>query len=122
MSLDAPHARGIGLPTNVQVVKPDTDGGRFACPRCQRSLTDSNVGTPRVPSEILDEDSLVLSFQEADQDRIPVFGWTCERHRRETVVPAAYDDAPEPYAPVEADLDGRKMTIAVPNPVFEKFQ
>lgn len=120
VSLDAPHTRGI-LPANVQILRPDTDYG-LACPRCQRPLTDEDIGTPRVPTDILVEDSLVLDLQEAEVDRVPAFGWRCERHRRDIIIPAPYDDSPEPYAPVEADIDGRKMTIAVPKPVIDDYQ
>lgn len=122
MSLDAPHARGIGLPTNVQVSTPAADYDGFACPRCHRSLTDDDVGTPRVPSDILVDDALVNALRAAEVDRVPAFGWQCERHRRETVIPAPYHEAPAAYAPVDAEIDGQQTTIAVPTPVIDDYQ
>ncbi len=116
MSLDAPNAREIGLPPRVHIAPAEVDDytGGETCPRCGRQL--HTLGTPRVPIEVVADDALAVALQEADEYDLPVFGWHCDRHRVEVVLPAPYDVAPDPYEPVTAVLDELELTLAVPTP------
>ena len=121
MSLDGPAASLMGARPNLAVELPDVDEyseGAW-CPRCNRKQTV--VGTPPVPVDLLVDDALVLALQEDDVDTIPAFGWSCDRHRFDVVLPAPYVIAPDPYRPVDATFDGDDVTLAVPEPFLEDY-
>lgn len=122
MSLDAPPSADLGLRPRVAVVVPEVDAYTegVRCPRCQRE--HHTVGTPGVPVEIVADDELVVALQADDVDELPVFGWRCDRHRVDVVLPAPFAIAPEPYRPVEATLDGEDLTLAVPAPVLGRYR
>jgi hypothetical protein len=107
----ATDAEAFDSPDVLDTVDDYTEGAW--CPRCNREL--HAIGTPHVPVELLVDDELVLALQD-DDETVPTFGWTCERHRVDIVLPAPYAIAPDPYTPVEADLDGEETTLAVPDP------
>ena len=121
MSLDGPAAAMMGRTPEVAVDLPDVDDyteGAW-CPRCNRKLT--TVATPGVPVELLVDDELVLALQDDDVDEVPAFGWRCERHRTDVVLPASYAIAPETYRPVDADFGGDEVTLAVPAPFLSNY-
>lgn len=82
------------------------------CPLCGSVVTD-NVGTPTVPTMLLDVDV------DEDQDELPAFGWRCDCRRAEIAVVAPAERAPESYTPVDVTVDGETTTIAVPAPALE---
>ncbi|KOX92831.1 hypothetical protein AMS69_10255 [Haloarcula rubripromontorii] len=93
---------------------PDHEDEAF-CPVCGRGCKES-VGTPQIPADVLlDHDVLA-----AVGDEIPVFGYRCDRHRAaEFVLPAPVALAPESFVPVDAEIDGEVIAVAVPDPVHE---
>lgn len=115
MALEAPGAGGLGFFKELIVVPAILDDytGEAECPKCHRTPT---VGTPHIPVEVLVDDELVLDLQAVGLDGVPVYGWRCQRHRRDVVLPAPYDQAPSTFDPVEARLDEQRLTLAVPRP------
>lgn len=110
----------MGVSPDIAVDIPDVDDYEEGawCPRCNQRLVA--VGTPQVPISLLVDDQLVLELQEADVETIPAFGWKCDRHRLDIVLPAPHVVAPDRYEPVDADFDGDEITLAVPEPVLEE--
>lgn len=116
MSLDVPPSGDLGLRPKVAVELPDVDDYTegVTCPRCNRSL--HAVGTPGVPVETIADDELVSRLLAGDVEHVPAFGWRCSKHRVTVVLPAPFAIAPESYEPVDATIEDRKTTLAVPEP------
>jgi len=83
------------------------------CPFCRSIVTD-NVGTPTVPTSMLEDD--------LEADRLPVFGWRCDCRRAEVAVAARAEIAPDGYGTVELATDDGSTTIAVPEPALDAAQ
>lgn len=95
----------------TSVIPPDIPGFDDAvfCSLCGQRLTQDAVGTPSIPTAILDDP--------LPHDEIPVFGYRCDQHRTEdVVVPVPASLAPDSFVRVDATVDGHDMTVAVPAP------
>jgi len=121
VSLDGPRCSLMGVRPRLAIELPEVDDyteGAW-CPRCNREL--HAIGTPGVPVELLVDDELVLALQDDDVETVPAFGWRCNRHRVDVVLPAPYAIAPDPYLAVDADLDDDETTLAVPAPFLSDY-
>jgi len=119
VSLDGPTASLMGARRRAAVSIADVDaledGAR--CPRCHTPV--AAVGTPTIPVEFLAGDELGLAPQERGGERVPVFGWRCDRHRVRVVLPAPAELAPDSYRSVDVNLAEDEATVGVPAPLLE---
>lgn len=99
----------------VSVCQPDVaeyDSVAF-CPLCGREVTP---GTPRAPASVILDGEVAAGLD----DKVPVFGYECDRHRgTDVILPAPVSLAPDSYVPVDADVDGEVTGVAIPEPVHE---
>jgi len=77
------------------------------CPLCAGVL--SEAGTPTLESGMIDH---VVD--------LPVFAWHCDCRRSGVDVIATAEHAPEGYVPIPATIDGRDVTVGVPEPAIQE--
>jgi hypothetical protein len=86
------------------VVDVDEHNDDRRCPVCGRSLGPESLATPDVPPRLLSDATLDVSARAR----------VCRRHRVDVVALEPAPVAPKEYTPVDAEIDGEPIAIAVP--------
>lgn len=73
------------------------------CPVCANALGPESLDTPDVPPRLLSDATLDVSAR----------AYVCRRHRVDVVALEPAPLAPEEYTPVDAEIDGETIAIAV---------
>ena len=85
------------------------------CPVCGHRV-DETEGDHGIPRSVIDGEHLGI-FESVDG--VPVFGYRCNRHRVDHVLPAPASVSPDEYEAVTLDLEGG-FEVGAPPDVVER--